>query len=83
MLGFNKNCTTDFSQCRVLWQSRLGDCMLQMTAEAELILVTADYHVFNIDLLAPAEPVAQAFAIKAFQGREWEDGCNMEAVADL
>lgn len=40
-------------------------------------------HVFNIDLPAPAEPVAQAFADKAFQGREWEDGCNTEAVADL
>lgn len=40
-------------------------------------------HVFNIDLPAPAEPIAQAFADKAFQGREWEDGCKAEAVADL
>lgn len=40
-------------------------------------------HVFNIDLPAPAEPIAQAFADKAFQGREWEDGFNTEAVADL
>lgn len=40
-------------------------------------------HVFNIDLPAPAEPIAQAFADRAFQGTEWEDGCNIEAVADL
>lgn len=55
-----------------------------MTGEAELTLVTADYTtVFNIDLHAPAEPISQACADKAFQGREWKDGCNTESAADL
>lgn len=42
-----------------------------------------NYRVFNIDLHAPAEPIPQAYADKAFQGKEWEDGYNAEAVADL
>lgn len=84
VLGVNKSYTGtlvsaegsgNLSQVRALsddWGSRdrISHCRLNC-------------HVFNIDLPAPAEPIAQAFADKAFQGREWEDGCNTGAVADL
>lgn len=77
MLGtlVSAECPGNLSQVRALssdWGSiaRISHCWLNC-------------HVFNIDLPAPAEPIAQAFADKAFQGREREDGCNAEAMADL
>lgn len=68
-------CFGNRSQVPALWndwwsRARISHCRLKC-------------RVFNIDLPAPAEPIAQAFADKALRGREWEDGCNTEAAADL